>query len=79
VAENRNQHFPVCGHAILADSMAVKLEHQLYVVVTKQGLYSFWIGSHGGSETMPDCYGELAVANHIGKTDSSACIVKKSA
>ena len=26
--------------------MAVKLERQLHVAVTKQGLYSFWIGSH---------------------------------
>ena len=46
VAENRNQHFPSGGHAILADSVAVKLERQFDIAVTKQGLYSFWIGSH---------------------------------
>jgi len=26
--------------------MAAKLERQLHIAVTKQGLYSFWIGSH---------------------------------
>ena len=46
VTQNRNQHFPCCGHSILTDRMAVKLERQLHIAVTKQGLYSFWIGSH---------------------------------
>ena len=46
VTENRNQHFPCCRHTILADRMAIELERQFDIAVTKQGLYSLRIGSH---------------------------------
>jgi hypothetical protein len=45
VAENRNEHFAGGGHAILADSMAVKLERQFDITGSKQSLHSLWIGS----------------------------------
>ena len=45
VAQNRSQHFSRCGHAILADSVAVKLQHQFDIAVAKQSLYGLRIGS----------------------------------
>ena len=45
VAKNRHQHLPRGGHAVLADSVAVKLERQLDIAVSKQSLHSLWIGS----------------------------------
>ena len=36
VTENRNQHFPCCRHTILADRMAIELERQFHIAVTKQ-------------------------------------------
>jgi len=46
VAEYRNEHFSCRGHPILADGMAVELKRELNIAVAKQGLHSFWIGSH---------------------------------
>jgi hypothetical protein len=45
VAQNRSQHFSRCGHAILADRVAVKLQRQFDIAVAKQSLYGLWIGS----------------------------------
>lgn len=50
VAENRNSHFPRGGHAILADSVAVKLGRQFDIAVSKQSLHRLWIGSDANQE-----------------------------
>src|SRR6266704_168130 len=50
VAQNRSQHFSRCGHPVLADSVAVKLQRQFDIAVAKQSLYGLWIGSDANQE-----------------------------
>ena len=80
VAQNRSQHFSRSGHAILADSVAVKLQRQFDIAVAKQSLYGLWIGSdanrhaslrlHSPSDSD---YRQIAGRRHFGR-DSTVVI-----
>src|SRR5439155_24981662 len=50
MAENRTEHCPCCGHAVIANGVDVKLECELDVAVAEQSLHGSRIGFDANEE-----------------------------